>query len=332
MLRGVRTRRLALSFFVGAAALAAPPASAFVRTLGGASPDGGGRHYVWWPTREVGYRIQSECAPMNPPVVSAGEDAGTFGLLCRSAIGLSAQAWNEAGADPDAGKPPCTDMGLKLLGETPLREVGYNPKDPNEGNLILFQPQDCTGLVAASDPCWNDDSCDAKYACFSGGAEVLASTLITIHSSDGILLDADIEVNAAPPTDGHNFSAEVGTPLGDTADIQDTVTHELGHVLGLNHNCGFTGAPACTPELMLGTMYGGATAGEIVKRTLKADDIAGLCHIYPTGVDTRTVNLSDEAGLNTVTVTGHSCASARGAPGSLGLTLTLLLALRRRHP
>jgi MYXO-CTERM domain-containing protein len=79
-------------------------------------------------------------------------------------------------------------------------------------------------------------------------------------------------------------------------------------------------------------MYGGATPGEIVKRTLKADDIAGMCHVYPTGIDTRTVNLSDALPSEVPAKTG--CASTQGPAGPIGLgvALALLLARRRRRP
>jgi MYXO-CTERM domain-containing protein len=331
MLADVRPLRLAVLVALGATVLMATPASAFVRKLLGPAPDGGGRHYAWWPTRAVGYRVQSDCAPLNPEVVDAGESATEFGLACREAIAISFQAWQQAGSGP--GTSPCTDMVLRELGETAIREVGYNPTDPNEGNLILFQPHQCLGLVALSDPCWEDDSCDAKYACFSGGPEIVASTFLTGNLSDGVILDADIEVNAAPPPGGQDFSAEVGAPLPATADIQNALTHEIGHLLGLDHNCGYSGAPSCTAALMEGTMYGGAeTPGETVKRTLKADDIAGMCHVYPTGVDTRTVNLSDTVPPEVPTKTG--CASTEGgpAPTGLGLALALLLARRRQHP
>jgi hypothetical protein len=329
MLRDVRIGTLALSPLLGAAALAAAPASAFVRTLSAAAPDGGGRHYLWWPTREVGYRIQSDCAPSTPAVVAAGEDAATFGRLCREAIGRSFGSWQAAGSD--AGQPPCTDMVLREIGETSVREIGYDPNNPDEGNLVLFQPQACAGFVPASDPCWIDDSCDAKFACFSGGPEVFATTTNTFRSIDGMLRDADIEVNGAPPPDGYGLSAEVGRPLTGTADVQDTLTHEIGHLLGLAHNCGVGGAPPCTADLVRGAMYGAATAGEIEKRTLKADDVAGMCHIYPTGVSTQTVNQNDGTPPDPAPGKTGSCASVRGTPATLGLMLALLLAPRRRR-
>jgi hypothetical protein len=324
--REVSTGRRAVPLLLAAAALGAPPASAFVRTLSTLNSPDGGKHYLWWPTREVDYRIQSDCAPINPAVTAAGEQ-GTFGQLCRDAIGRSFQAWQTAGAD--AGSVPCTDLTLRSIGETSVREIGYDAKNPDEGNLVFFQPQNCQGTVPFGDPCWQDDSCDAKYACFSGGTEAFAITTTTYRASDGMLLDADIEVNAAPAPDGYNYSAETGGPLPGTVDIQNVLTHEVGHLLGLAHNCGIAGAPPCTPELALGTMYASASPGETQKRTLKADDIAGVCHIYPAGEDTRAVNLSDAVGPDGLKVSAEaSCASTQSAPSAWGLALVLLLLLR----
>ncbi|BDG07001.1 matrixin family metalloprotease [Anaeromyxobacter paludicola] len=53
-------------------------------------------------------------------------------------------------------------------------------------------------------------------------------------------------------------------------DVQNTVTHELGHVLGLDH-----------PPLAGATMSATATPGETSKRVLAASDVAGICTAYP---------------------------------------------------
>jgi MYXO-CTERM domain-containing protein len=81
------------------------------------------------------------------------------------------------------------------------------------------------------------------------------------------------------------------------------LTHELGHVLGLDHPCddgtivptptdhlGQT-IPSCQPEWRLpteikeSTMYNYSGLAEIKKRTLEPDDKAGVCAIYPASAD-----------------------------------------------
>jgi MYXO-CTERM domain-containing protein len=80
-------------------------------------------------------------------------------------------------------------------------------------------------------------------------------------------------------------------------DLESTLTHELGHVQGLAHNCwdhvtatapkdntGMT-IPDCNGPLSADitntTMYPyyGMT-GDISKRMLAADDVAGVCDVY----------------------------------------------------
>jgi hypothetical protein len=115
---------------------------------------------------------------------------------------------------------------------------------------------------------------------------------------DGTILDADIELNGVNFT----FTVHPETPMPRPgtviADLENTLTHELGHVQGLAHTCwdhqvtpapvDDTGAtiPDCSgtlPKKITGaTMYPySSTPGEISKRTLSDDDVAGVCDVYP---------------------------------------------------
>lgn len=115
-------------------------------------------------------------------------------------------------------------------------------------------------------------------------------------SSDGEIVDTDVEFN------GVDFAFTTdGNPT--QFDIQSILTHELGHVLGLDHTCDdgaisptpldHTGTPipSCYPQAQLPpavtetTMYNFAPAGETSKRTLEPDDSAGLCAIFPIADD-----------------------------------------------
>ncbi len=95
---------------------------------------------------------------------------------------------------------------------------------------------------------------------YSSGA--LALTSVTADSN-GVIVNADMEINGVD----HVFAdAETET---DKWDVQNTVTHEAGHMLGLDH----TGVDDAT-------MAFDARPGEIKKRDLHPDDIEGLCTIY----------------------------------------------------
>ncbi|MHB8420327.1 MAG: zinc metalloprotease [Myxococcales bacterium] len=304
--------------------------------------DGG--YFLWWPTRTVGHNVQEDCAlrpspgPNGPTwdqipaaAADAGESAADYNAKCHAAIELSFEAWQDA----DGG---CTDLRLPDLGDTPTREVGYAQGGSQNMNLVLFQPALCDDVIAAGDPCWNDGDCDTAYPanpCFSHGAEVIALTTTTYQPADGTLLDADIELNNAPASaGGFDFSAEQpGLPLAGTTDIENTVTHEAGHFIGLAHNCGTQAGPVCTVALEQDVMYAVAVPGEITKRTLKQDDIDAVCHVYPKGVSTEFVNLRDELGGFPVQVTGGfgtSCGAAGEAPAWLALLALAALARRRR--
>ncbi len=115
---------------------------------------------------------------------------------------------------------------------------------------------------------------------------------------DGTILDADIELNDVNYTftiDPANAVARPGTEL---ADLENTLTHELGHVQGLAHTC-WDHITATPPLDNLGnpipdcndpnlpasvtdtTMYPYASMpGETSKRNLSPDDVSGVCDVY----------------------------------------------------
>lgn len=162
-------------------------------------------------------------------------------------------------------------------------------------------------------------------------------------AEDGRILDADIELNG----DYFHF-----TTTGDQkrTDVENTVTHELGHLIGLDHPCddntrvpvpkddaGNT-IPKCSIvvsssnpayiEMREVTMFNFAEPGETKKRTPEADDIRGVCEIYPPAEapeKCEPVTLHSDDGCSL----GALPAPPRGLPLWL-LLLLPLLALRRR--
>jgi len=87
-----------------------------------------------------------------------------------------------------------------------------------------------------------------------------AMTFRYYDTSNGRLLDADTVFN------GVKYSWSVD---GSGYDIENSATHEVGHIGGLGHST--------DPEA---TMYAKTQAGETKKRTLAADDVAGIEAIY----------------------------------------------------
>ncbi|NOZ86804.1 MAG: matrixin family metalloprotease [Deltaproteobacteria bacterium] len=94
----------------------------------------------------------------------------------------------------------------------------------------------------------------------------LAVTLLTFNQENGMIYTAQIVVDAV-----RKKWAVRDDQLGSNVyDLQSVLTHELGHVFGLDH----------TPD-PTATMYAIVAPGETKKRTLAQDDMDGLKHLYP---------------------------------------------------
>jgi hypothetical protein len=138
-----------------------------------------------------------------------------------------------------------------------------------------------------------------KAACYSPNA--LALTTIWKRIKTGEIPDADIEINAVKTTTGHAYEwNDVVTNPGRGIDFQNMLTHELGHVLGLAHNCyTATDVPPSledhmgnetvdcymddqlTPQITEATMFPSVDRDDFTRRDLTNDDKAGICAIYP---------------------------------------------------
>ncbi|MDD9936328.1 MAG: matrixin family metalloprotease [Myxococcales bacterium] len=90
-------------------------------------------------------------------------------------------------------------------------------------------------------------------------------TMIWHSPEDGEIFDADMQLNE---TQGRFTVCDDRCEPG-TVDLENVITHEAGHFLGLGHS-----------EVSDATMHSRASTGETSKRTLEADDIEGICHIY----------------------------------------------------
>jgi hypothetical protein len=144
-------------------------------------------------------------------------------------------------------------------------------------------------------------------------ARAIAVTLATFDCNTGELLDADITLNGQ----GFTFTT---APAGSTAaDVQNTVTHEVGHLLGFDHSP--------DPD---STMFADAPLGETRKRDLTADDAQGMCDVYGLGHEPQ----PPDAGAPDAGAPGADdggCAVAgRGIDGS-GLLLFMVWAVHRRR-
>jgi len=229
-----------------------------------------------------------------------------------SAFGAVTRAWTSWQAVNDA----CGSLKLSEGPRVSDRTVGYDPSSPNNYNLIIFRTRSCSSVVPASDPCRTSGDCNNQYDCWAYNASIIALTTTHYKTQSGRILDADVELNAANPG-GFVFTTVDSPPcLGLQTqscvayDIQNTMTHEFGHSLGLDHTV-YPGS----------IMNPSATVGETSKRTIDNGSKQFICDVYPPQKQLLAIN-------------DHlvGCTTAGGSSGgAVGFLLALRLWSRRRR-
>lgn len=208
----------------------------------------------------------------------------------RNTIISSFETWNDQ---------ECSLFEMRFAGLTPDAPIG------TEGGTISIE--NLSNVVVFRDGFWPHP-----------GYNAVALTTVTFRPSSGEILAADIEFNTAD----YEFTNTEGRE-GAVIDVRNTLTHEAGHFLGLDHTF-VTDA----------TMFATAPPAEISKRELHPVDIEGLCSIYP---------LSREYEEDTDPPRGEEerrgcfrCAQSSGGPDGtmlafLGLVAAGLILRRRRE-
>ena len=203
----------------------APAAPAFKCTQG--EDDGPN---LYWPQRRV------ELTPADAP----GQDQTSDAL--REAVRWGAEQWTNA--DAQAGSN-CSDFRFVLREKSEGEDLraGYDWHNPKRNrNLIVYR----RGADHNAQSTW-----------FFSRAAIAMTTITYVHAT-GEILDADIELN------DQDFRFTSCDPEEDAActphyDLKNTMTHELGHVLGLAHPT-LNGA-----AVREATMYAAAPEGDLEK-------------------------------------------------------------------
>jgi uncharacterized protein (TIGR03382 family) len=309
-------RRAGLALVVAAAALATP-AAAYVRST---SAKNGVP--LFWPQPAVPYVVSSHAASLAP---SCGAPTGDGPAL--DAVKASFGAWEQS----------CSVLQLVYGGRLDDVRIGLGSQGEH---LVVYRQGFCSTVAPA---CMQDPNadCATQFDCFEDqGAmnrSVVALTSVLYDENSGRIVDADIEVNAwdgqatgQPMTSSgggpvHGWYFTCAKPQGSSActtygqdgcffmDLQNTVTHEAGHFIGLAHVCEPLQGKPCTQEQNLFTMAPNTAPGDVDKRSLAQDDIDGVCAIYPHHSS------------------GGGCASAGGAPAATALLLAAAALWRRRR-
>lgn len=270
--------------------IAYPPA--YVRT----GPTKAG-HYLYWENHTVPVTVDS---------------AGTTALPADqefTIIDASIDTWNTATA-------MCTKFRANDVGRQAL-EVGND-----KVNLIKIRDTMWGRPASGNDPA-------RTYSAAAAGITTAVYVDDSGSSRDGAIVDADVEIN------GVNFdvsanNATNGPPGLCRAELQNTLTHEIGHLHGLEHPC-LAGndpprmdnlgnpVPQCSaasdPKILDATMYNFQECGETKKETLSDDDIKAICDTYPPSSGCRVASGDSRPGVSLLVA---------------GSTMALLLRRRRR--
>jgi len=246
-----------------------------------------------------------------------------------TAMTASVSAWSKE----DPTNATCSFLSLELTMQ-PETQV---PPDA---------AHDDVNVIALRDGCWKcicSMTKDGKQDCHEAGE--LALTTVWSRPC-GEIVEADVEVNAEMGGTGSNFDwADLDTATGANRsvlhDLQNALTHEMGHFIGLDHTCILGSGdpvddkgnvihtydnlgnvvPHCSagmlsPSIQESTMYPSADSGTIDKRSLADDDHLGLCTIYPLGTQPVSCGSGQSGGCSLAGGTSGEAASAERAGGA----------------
>ncbi len=301
---GLRRRGPLAVLLVALLASAAAYAQPFRRTV--ASMTDETTLCVTWADRNFDYRVDQDGSQQTP-----GETEFT-------AIDSSFASWQ-------AISDTCSDFRFIRGQRIANGKVG---KGTETENLVVFREASCRDAVPPSDTCLSDGSCANVHRCWDHSDGTIGLTTVTYSTRTGVAIDADIELNAS----GFLFTT-ISSPPCEAGredvtcvayDVQNTLTHEIGHAVGFDH-----------VEDPSSTMAPTAPVGETSKRVIDVGTAAGFCQTYPRGqpplpCDELAVLRSRIIARNTGTF-GLSCvASASAASPALMLMGLLLMRTRVR--
>lgn len=278
--------------------------------------------------------------------VRATTDAGVTFAWAESCVALTAYPSNfvdmmplgeiQGAANGAAGAwsfpgTPCTDIAMTVTTSSAAPPLVV----PDGMSSIIFRTSVWCLLRA-------DGTCDPA----SNGYDSATLALTTVSSQGRRIYSADIEVNASD----HRWADLVAHPelfAGDPSlqDLQNALTHEMGHVLGFAHTCVLGGTlpvpldnlgnpiPDCaaaSPEVVATTMFPSATPGDTGKRTLAPDDQQAACDVYPASKPLPCVAPDSDGGCGCTTARSSGRVPAAATIVLLGCLLAR--ARRRRAP
>lgn len=278
---------------------------------------GAARAYVRMTAEGPGARPLAWAQSCVPLVPALRPPPGLLLTDVQQALGNAARNWNQ---------PTAACSALSLLPSAPADRAAR----PDDVNVVAFLTDRWGRGAVDYDP------------------SALAVTIVTYQSSagapgDGTIGDADIELNAVDvyfaridPDNPNAVQIPQDSQATRLADLENTLTHELGHVLGLEHTCWDhkTGSPPrddrgqpivdcqgsrLPPAVLRTAMFPYAADGETSKRTISRDEVRGVCEPYPVGAPLAPCEQGIDGGCR--------AAPERGAGAGGGGVLLLFLAV-----
>lgn len=211
-------------------------------------------------------------------------------------------------------------LELVRAGDTDENRAGYSPGCATSGNANVIM------LVSEGWP---------------HQRSAVGITSVTYDPTTGEVYDADIEIN-----DEFFQIGVITNPIAQirSTDLLNTLTHEVGHFIGLDHTRAETFISDGGDTFEQATMFASTDPGETSKRSLHLDDITGIRAIYPVdAVDqAEPCSVSNEGFFaRPSTAPGSACEVDKGCGGCGAAPATghsllfggafVLLVLRRRR-
>ena len=166
-------------------------------------------------------------------------------------------------------------LSAELLGHMQLAMEQWNAPDCSKFSFVFG------GLTSVEEHDSEDGINLIAFGSLGQSAAAVATTFTLFDTRIGRALDSDIILN----DETHLFEYDLDTleeaaathtdeedPEGglQIADMRGVLAHEAGHMLGLDHS-----------GIVESTMWAEPLGVDLYKRDLHADDINGLCSIYP---------------------------------------------------
>jgi hypothetical protein len=300
------------------------------------------------PDGTSGFYWKDDCVPVTIYLNNFQKTSGmTVDQIVKSVV-AAAHTWS-------ADAVSCKDPTTKALLPPPYLEIvpalaPNSARPPAVTDPSIPDSWDRKNTIVFRTEMWTRNGVPTTNMANMYDFNALAVTTVTA-SPDGEILDADMEINGVNKS-WLNIDPGVLIPGGhvesESYDLQNALTHEFGHFIGLSHTCLTapvgTGTPrpvdnkndpvpdcdAAPLDVQLTVMFPRTDPGETSQRSLSPDDIDAVCTIYAASKSSGICPLdSPPVGCAVAPRTSHRNRGLTVGLPAGALALTTLLARHR---